>query len=521
MSSSTSKTQVATATATTDAYSTLKSTTRSYTNATLSITNASRDTALFRIKDSKGTVVTPSDISIAGSGTATFNLNPLVPGSTTYYGLERLENGDYVAQSSDNANVNNLTAVTCPITSMSLSTATTRAAFSFSVGTDVTPAPELMVLVQDKASFDASKTTGMQMLAVPAGSGSKMINVNGLTAATQYVAVLLQTDRTVANPKYTDGYEHRVVDMKVFTTSVTGSLSASIPNASSVVLSWTGDSGEMYAVVNQSSGKTIVQDIAGGSTYSVYGLLPGTNYTFNLQMKVNGTYTNQASTSITTPTSTLTLGSVTDTQAIAKWTSIYDKANYEVTIAVSSSGAVLQTVNTTALTTTFKGLNPSTAYLIVLGVIEQNGTVAVSHAALGTDAPPKPTTASAPASTQPASSSSSSSSSAAPTQPAAQPAQPASTDGKMDHSTKAATNEPAYSNNTSTGPSASSSYNVKTMATASTIPSTIGPQHIVSNSVAPAPVAVPASNVNLEIAIVAVVAIGVGYFAYKSLSSKK
>ena len=378
-----SRVTVSSATVTTDPYSVMSVKSHGYTNGVLFLQNNAKTTASFQVKDTTGTVINSADISIAGSATGTLAITKLVPGSTTNYVLERLEYGTWVPQSSDPRNVSNQTSLTTDITSMTISSSSVRATIGFTVDPAVTPTPEMVVLVQAKADFDKNTTANMQLINAQAGTGPQTIAVTGLTAATPYTAVLMVRDRTQTNTHFPDGFGYNTIDVKQFTTGVSGSLTLGTPIASSVPVSWTGDSAELYRIVD-AKGAVVIADSAPKST-TIYNLVPGTSYAFALQMKSGTTYNNIAAASTTTPTTTLSVNGVTDVSANCVWTSVYSGAAYELSVVSSATKSVVQTLNTSALSQIVKELSPANTYMLTLSVIENGAPVPVSRAPLGTD----------------------------------------------------------------------------------------------------------------------------------------
>lgn len=495
-----SRVAVSSATVTTDPFSTLTVASHTFTGGALQIQNKGSSTASFRIKNQSGTVVTPTDIPIAAGAAATFTVSKLTPGSTTNYNLERLEYGTYVAQNSDPTNVNNLTSLTTDIMSLSVSTGSVHATAAFTVPASVAPAPEVVVLVQNTSDFNAGTTNNMQMISVPAGSGVQSVGLNGLTAATGYTAVLMTRDRSTPNTRYPDGFAENTIDVKTFTTSLSGNLTVGTPYASYVALSWTGDSSEKYRVVDAKG--AVVSPDGPPTSMTVYNLVPGTTYTFVLQIKNGSNYVNSAAATCTTPTTTLTIQGVTDTACSCSWTAMYDKAAYELSVTNNTSKAVEQTLDTSALTQVVKGLRPSTSYTLQLSVIENNTAQPVSRAVLGTASP--------------STANSSNNSFSAPA------TVPASYDGKTDPGTNAASTEPnpKYGKNTSSGPSASSSHNVNSSNSVQSTNAKL-PDHLVLAVQKANEVVVPGAFARIEIAAVLALACLCGYGIYKTHKNSK
>lgn len=514
-----SRVTISSATVTTDAFSTLTIQSHGFTNGVLLITSNAKVTSSFRIKNQAGTVITPADISVPAGGTAAFSLTKLTPGSTTNYNLERLEYGNYVPQSSDPSNVNNMTSLTTDIMSMTVSTATVHANIAFNIPSTVTPVPEVVVLIQNKTDFDANTTGNMQLLNVPAATGATVVSIDGLTAATAYTAVLMTRDRSTPNSHYSDGFAENTIDMKNFTTSLSGNLSIGAVFCSYTTLTWTGDSNEMYRVID-TKGAIVAADGPPG-TIMVSSLVPGTNYTFALQMKSGTTYQNVASATCTTPTTTVTIQGVTDSQCTASWTSVYDKAAYEVTVTSSASKSVVQTLDTSALTQVVKGLSPKNTYVIALMVIENNTATTVSRAALGTADLPSSTPASSASASEETDDSKSS--------------PPSSYGGETDPGTNAASTEPnpEFGNTKSDGPSASSDYQVsssKSSSSNSNSTQSFGgngnviakvPEHVIELAQKANSVIVPGKVSHIEIAIVVALACVAGYGVYKVAHAQK
>jgi hypothetical protein len=476
-----SRVTVSSSTVTTDPFSTLTVQSHGFTNGVLLVQNNGKATSSFRIKNQAATVITPADLSIAAGATATFALSKLTPGSTTNYNLERLEYGSYVPQSADPTNVNNMTSITTDLMSMSISTGSVHATIAFNIPATVTPVPEVVVLIQNKTDFDANTTANMQLISVPTSTGAQAIAISGLSAATAYTAVLMTRDRSTPNTHYSDGFAENTIDMKNFTTSLSGGLTIGTPFCSYVTLTWSGDSSEVYRVVD-GKGAVVAPD-GPPSTLLVNGLMPGTNYTFVLQLKNGSTYQNTATATCTTPTTTLTIQGVTDTQCTCSWTSVYDKAAYELTVTSSASKTVVQTIDTSALTQLVKGLNPSNTYAINLAVIENGSSTTVSRAALGTADPTPAPTQSAPSS--------------------------ASSSNSSDY------NVDSDNNNSNSNNSSSNNNSVQSIKIANV------PDHIMEAAKKANSVILPGKTSHIEIAVVVCLACIAGYGVYRSSHASK
>jgi len=169
------------------------------------------------------------------------------------------------------------------------------------------------------------------------------------------------------------------------------SLSAQIeitdgPFASYISLDWTAsasDSSAEYRVVTRdtSSGNDDVLVEKSTSTSAIIAdLIPGTSYIFVLQrLELDGTWADQSQTIISTPTTSISIGSVASKTVEVSWGSLYANAQYELLFNGTSSGV------TTDTSVILRDLDSDTSYTLELVVIELNEAVGISKLGVTTN----------------------------------------------------------------------------------------------------------------------------------------
>lgn len=354
---------VATATAKTDAAAAPVVVSTTYTTATVKWTNpATTDAASFQVWSTTSAGLSSkqsiADITVAAGGVQTFTLTGLLPGSTYTVLLKRYEFSGYVAQGS--VQVSTLTA-----------------ALQLSAGTNSALARW--------PSTDASSTftvrfTGanIETTDIPASTieaGMRSATLSNIAAGTYYASLIV-----------TESGTDTVLDTGSVAISATATAPVAITNVlcSRCLVEWGGNSSSTYRLVDRRAKVIMIPDTQGPLRATpITGLTPGTQYTFILQEKSpDGTYVDGTTASLTTATSTLTVGSVASTGAKIEWTAAYSGASYQLSYRSDSGAATTRTLS--SLSYTLTGLAPNTLYTVSLGVVEDGAAVAVARAPLGT-----------------------------------------------------------------------------------------------------------------------------------------
>lgn len=151
------------------------------------------------------------------------------------------------------------------------------------------------------------------------------------------------------------------------------------PSTTSVALSWSAVSGASSYTVLQ--GSTVVASGITGTTYTVSGLTPNTNYSFSVETVANGVSSPPSASATTTtldaPPSTptgLKASSVTGSSAVISWTAVPNTVSYTL---YSASGSVIAS-GISGTSYTMGSLANGTAYSVQLTAVNSAGESAKS-----------------------------------------------------------------------------------------------------------------------------------------------
>ena len=360
-----------TKTISTDAFAGLTNSYLTYTTAGFSWVNVSSSAATFRLV-LPDTGFSTEEIVVGGGATGTYELSGLQAGSEGVLFLERFEVDTWIRQTSSTSGVDYVQVTTLD-TSVSMSVGSASASVSWNnPGVTGDYVYSLEIVNQNGVEFSSIITdhsaivpnlvqgdTYSMRLYVTEGSGQptqigKSSGVNGLIEFSPSLSAQIQI---------TDG-----------------------PFASYISLDWTAsasDSSAEYRVVTRdtSSGNDDVLVEKSTSTSAIIAdLIPGTSYIFVLQrLELDGTWADQSQTIISTPTTSISIGSVASKTVEVSWGSLYANAQYELLFNGTSSGV------TTDTSVILRDLDSDTSYTLELVVIEPNEAVGISKLGVTTN----------------------------------------------------------------------------------------------------------------------------------------
>ena len=308
-----------------------------------------------------------SDVTVAAGGTGTYTFIQLNPGTSYIFGLRRFEYQSYVGQGT-------------------VSATTSNASLQMSVGPDSAvaqwPSTDATSVFKVQYGLKGGAVQGSKAASAIDASGNRSAGLTSLSPGT-YTAALIVTeggkDVTLDSADFTI----------VATTVSTPATALAITNVvcSKCDVQWSGSASTVYRLVDKTARLIMVGDTTGSlAATTLTDLLPGTQYTFNLQQRnQDGTYTDGMTASFTTMSSVLTVAATTSSTAQLTWTAAYPSAQYTVSYAAGTATAITKQTGS-ALSLTLTGLVANTTYTIKLAVLESGSTATVARAALSTPA---------------------------------------------------------------------------------------------------------------------------------------
>ena len=357
-------------TVTTDPFAGLSLTNTGYTNVTVSWENVSSSSADFRIVNEDGSFES-ENVTVAGNGSGSYTVTGLEASETEKYFLQRWEIDSWIQQTSSTSGLDYVQSTTKD-TSITIAVGSSSASVSW-VDPGVTNATySLNVVNQDDVEFPASI------------SGTSAI-VQDLNQGDVYQLSLFVQE---GSGEITQVSKSSGVDGVIeFVPSVSAAIVIeSGPFASYVELDWSDSvdgTGASYRIVSRdtSSGSDdVVVDSATITNATIADLTPGTSYIFVLQrLELDGSWQDQSQSLITTPSTSISIGSVGSSVLEVSWDQIYDGAKFELLFNGESSGVTQDT------SVILRDLEPSTSYKLELTVIELNESVGISNLGVTTN----------------------------------------------------------------------------------------------------------------------------------------
>ena len=357
-------------TITTDPFAGLSLTGSGYTNVTVSWENVSSSSADFRIVNEDESFES-ENVTVSGNGSGSYTVTGLQASSTDKYFLQRWEIDTWIQQTSSTSGLDYVQSTTKD-TSLTIAVGSSSASVSW-VDPGVTNATySLNVVNQDNVEFPASI------------SGTSAI-VPDLNQGDVYQLSLFVQE---GSGEITQVSKSSGVDGVIeFTPSVSAAIVIeSGPFASYVELDWSDSvdgTGASYRIVSRdtSSGSDdVVIDSATITNATIADLTPGTSYIFVLQrLELDGSWQDQSQSLITTPTTSISIGSVGSATLEVTWNEIYSGANFELLFNGESSGVTQDT------SVILRDLQPSTSYDLQLTVVELNESVGLSKLGVTTN----------------------------------------------------------------------------------------------------------------------------------------
>ena len=357
-------------TVTTDPFAGLSLTSSGYTNVTVSWENVSSSSADFRIVNEDGSFES-ENVTVSGNGSGSYTVTGLQASATDKYFLQRWEIDSWIQQTSSTSGLDYVQSTTKD-TSITIAVGSSSASVSW-VDPGVTNATySLNVVNQDDVEFPASI------------SGTSAI-VQDLNQGDVYQLSLFVQE---GSGEITQVSKSSGVDGVIeFTPSVSAAIVIeSGPFASYVELDWSDSvdgTGASYRIVSRdtSSGSDdVVIDSATITNATIADLTPGTSYIFVLQrLELDGSWNDQSQSLITTPTTSISIGSVGSATLEISWDKLYDGANFELLFNGESSGVTQDT------SVILRDLQPATSYDLQLTVVELNESVGLSKLGVTTN----------------------------------------------------------------------------------------------------------------------------------------
>jgi len=357
-------------TVTTDPFAGLSLTGSGYTNVTVSWENVSSSSADFRIVNEDGSFES-ENVTVSGNGSGSYTVTGLQASSTDKYFLQRWEIDSWIQQTSSTSGLDYVQSTTKD-TSITIAVGSSSASVSW-VDPGVTNATySLNVVNQDNVEFPASI------------SGTSAI-VQDLKQGDVYQLSLFVQE---GSGEITQVSKSSGVDGVIeFIPSVSAAIVIeSGPFASYVELDWSDSvdgTGASYRIVSRdtSSGSDdVVIDSATITNATIADLTPGTSYIFVLQrLELDGSWQDQSQSLITTPSTSISIGSIGSATLEVTWGELYSGANFELLFNGESSGITQDT------SVILRDLQPSTSYDLQLTVVELNESVGLSKLGVTTN----------------------------------------------------------------------------------------------------------------------------------------
>ena len=322
-------------TVTTDPFAGLSLTSSGYTNVTVSWENVSSSSADFRIVNEDGSFES-ENVTVSGNGSGSYTVTGLQASSTDKYFLQRWEIDSWIQQTSSTSGLDYVQSTTKD-TSITIAVGSSSASVSW-VDPGVTNATySLNVVNQDDVEFPASI------------SGTSAI-VQDLNQGDVYQLSLFVQE---GSGEITQVSKSSGVDGVIeFTPSVSAAIVIeSGPFASYVELDWSDSvdgTGASYRIVSRdtSTGSDdVVIDSATITNATIADLTPGTSYIFVLQrLELDGSWNDQSQSLITTPSTSISIGSIGSATLEVTWGELYSGANFELLFNGESSGVTQDTL---------------------------------------------------------------------------------------------------------------------------------------------------------------------------------
>ena len=357
-------------TVTTDPFAGLSLTSSGYTNVTVSWENVSSSSADFRIVNEDESFES-ENVTVSGNGSGSYTVTGLQASATDKYFLQRWEIDSWIQQTSSTSGLDYVQSTTKD-TSITIAVGSSSASVSW-VDPGVTNATySLNVVNQDDVEFPASI------------SGTSAI-VQDLNQGDVYQLSLFVQE---GSGEITQVSKSSGVDGVIeFTPSVSAAIVIeSGPFASYVELDWSDSvdgTGASYRIVSRdtSSGSDdVVIDSANITNATIADLTPGTSYIFVLQrLELDGSWQDQSQSLITTPSTSISIGSVGSATLEVTWGELYSGANFELFFNGQSSGVTQDT------SVILRDLQPATSYDLQLTVVELNESVGLSKLGVTTN----------------------------------------------------------------------------------------------------------------------------------------
>ncbi len=334
-----------------------------YTNVTVSWQNVSSSSSEFRIVNEDGSFES-ENVTVSGSGSGSYTVTGLRGSATDKYFLQRWEIDTWIQQTSSTSGLDYVQATTKDTTiTISVGSSSAEVAWVDPGVTGVTYS--LNVVNQDSVEFPASI------------SGTSAIVPNLNQGDVYQLSLFVQEGSgevtQVSNASGING----VIE---FVPSVSAAIVISAgPFASYVDLDWSASvdgTGAEYRIVNRdaSSGSDdVIIEAASVTNATIADLAPGSSYVFVLQrLELDGSWADQSQVLITTPITSISIGSVGSATLEVTWGELYSGANFELLFNGESSGV------TQEHSVILRDLQPSTSYDLQLTVVELNESVGLS-----------------------------------------------------------------------------------------------------------------------------------------------
>lgn len=354
-------------TITTDAFAGLSSTGVTYTTASVGWTNLSSSSSDFRIVNDDLSIVS-DNITVAGGASGSHTVTGLDLNSTVKLFLQRYEVDSWVQQTSSVSGLDYVEATTYT-SSISLNVGSTSASLSW---TNPGSSTTTYIVHYIREGFVNDSET---QIATVVDHSSTLTNLTQGQGYRVMVSVI-------------EGETTKMIgDILTFTTSAGAAMVITEgPFASYISLDW-GDSvdgtGANYRIANRDvsgGGDDILVESSAISSAIIADLEPGTSYVFVLQrLELGENWSDQSQSLVTTPTSSMTVGSIGSATLEVSWGNLYDGAQFEVLFNGESAGI------TTETSMVLRDLSADTSYTLELNVLELGESLGLSSLGLSTN----------------------------------------------------------------------------------------------------------------------------------------
>lgn len=366
--------------------------------------NPSQDTAVYRIVDktdvSNAVVVSP-DLTVAASSTSSFTRKGMLPGHTYIHCLERLEHGTWVQQTTSNGPDNIVTTTITNSVSTSVGAETVQIMWDYKYDTQYS-----LTLF---ASGQSAVVARLEEEDLNFANGVHLATLTGLTKGTAYAGKIFADD----------GGSIATIAEFSFVTSISATLSVDNVFASYATITWIHhgagalekDGTSDFRVLRRNARvasasipvgqwETAVASTPDTTNSAIVdNLQAGTMYDFKLQrLKLGGGWSDQASATVTTKTTSVSIQNVGWSSVEAAWGPIYDDAIYIVRYRpATGAGQFVDFEGTVQDKTigvdgvqhvkiaTLVDLQSNTDYIVELFVEERGQRIGIATVALGTN----------------------------------------------------------------------------------------------------------------------------------------